>query len=343
MTAFGDPWNPDILDFAFVRNLHFPTDAMSTAMREALPGAMRSYGSTPAALNQKMASFLRCSPDNVRVLHGSAQLLPILKRLVGIRPVLRPDPTFGDYTRILPTAAVYADKPGVDLDALDRAIPVDGVVLFVTPNSPTGSVIPPAWIHDCARRHGHTTFVADDSYIDFSDHPPLVDFLESDPVANLLVIKHLSPSLGVPGLRLGYVYTSNPEIIRVLDDDLPIWNLDAPAEYFLDLAIQHRADFAASLEQTRADRAQFVSVLEATPAVLRVHPSGGNFLMVDLRARDPILGLRVQEQLMARFRIDVEDVSMRLRPPAPRLRLAVRLPDEHIRFCEALSTVAATL
>ena len=75
----------------------------------------------------------------------------------------------------------------------------------------------------------------------------------------------------------------------------------------------------------------------------KVHPSGGNFFLLDLRARDPILGLRVKEEMLARYQIELEDVSKRLLPHAPRIRVAVRTPDEHAHFCEALSQVAATL
>jgi histidinol-phosphate/aromatic aminotransferase/cobyric acid decarboxylase-like protein len=36
-------------------------------------------------------------------------------------------------------------------------------------------------------------------------------------------------------------------------------------------------------------------------------------------------------------------VSKRLLPHAPRIRVAVRTPEEHAQFCEALTQVAATL
>lgn len=332
-----------ITDFASARNLHFPTDAMVAEMTQALPAAMRRPGSTQAILNQKLASYLRCDPSRVQALHGASQILPILKRMAGTRPVLRPEPALGEYSRVFPKASLYRDSPGVDLDALDKTIKADAIVIIITPNSPTGTVVPTQWIHNCARGHGHTLFVVDESFIDFSGETSMVERLEADPVENVFVIKSLSASLGVPGLRLGYVYTTNPEVICVLDDEIPIGNLSGPAEFYLELMLKYRPDLERSLDQTKADREEFAAILEATPAVARVHPSGGNFLLIDLRARDPILGARVREQMLARFGIDVTDVSTRLLPHAPRLRVAVRLPHENQRFCEALTAVAATL
>jgi histidinol-phosphate/aromatic aminotransferase/cobyric acid decarboxylase-like protein/choline kinase len=337
--AMGGQWSLDVTDFAYMRNLHFPTDAMVAAMRQALPAMMRSYGSTQRVLNQKLAWHLLCDPDRVQLLHGASQIYPILKRIVGERPVLRPEPSFGEYARMFPRARTYADSIGVDLAAFERQIPEDGVVVIVTPNSPTGTLIGTEWIHDCADRHPHTWFIVDESFIDFSDETPMVDRLEAHQQPNVFVIKSLSKSLGVPGLRIGYVYTSNPEIIRVLDDEIPIWNLGGPAEFFLELMLKYRPDFERSLAATKVDRAAFAEQLARCSIVETVHPSGGNFLLVTLRGGDPALGARVRALLLERFSIDVKEVSTRLSPPAPRLRVAVRLPADNARFCDALDRI----
>ena len=336
--AMGGHWSFDVTDFAFMRNLHFPTDAMMAAMRQALPATMQSYGSTQRVLNQKLAWHLLCDPSRLQVLHGASQIYPILKRIVGDRPVLRPEPTFGEYERMFPKARTYRDGPrGVDLTAMDAAIPENGVVVIVTPNSPTGTVIGTEWIHDCAHRHPHTLFVVDESFIDFSDETPMVTRLEADPSPNVFVIKSLSKSLGVPGLRLGYVYCANTEVIDVLGDEIPIWNLGGPSEFFLELMLKYRPDFEKSLAATKSDRALFAEGLAAVPVVDQVHASGGNFLLVTLKGDDPSLASVLRMHLLEHYNIDVKDVSSRLEPKAPRLRVAVRLPADNARFCQALT------
>lgn len=326
-------------DFDSLRNHHFPTSAMVEAMRHGLPALMASQASTQKVLNQKLARHLSCDPEQVQVLHGAPQIYPILKRLVGSRPVLRPEPSVSDYQRIFPTAKTYADAIGVDLATLEAAIPSDGVVLIVSPNSPTGAVVPTEWIESCVRRYPHTLFVVDESFIDFCDETPLLERLKADPVSTVILIKDLGNSLGVPGLPLGYVYCSNPEVIRVLDDELPVWNLGGPAEFYLELMLKHRAEFERSLADTKSDRAAFAAALAQVPVVARVHPSGGNFLLATLRGNDPTMAARIRTELLAQHRIDVKDASTRLRPHAPRLRVAVRLPEENALFCRALDSV----
>lgn len=330
----------EFTDFDSLRNQHFPTGAMVDAMRLAWPTVTHTRGSTQAELNRTLARYLRCEPEHVQVLQGASQIFPILKRLVGVRPVLRPQPSLGEYERIFPRAKIYADAiAGVDLAAFDAAIPSDGVVVIATPNSPTGTVVPTAWVDECVRRHPHTLFVVDESLADFCDETPMVERLKADPVSNVIVIKNLGNSFGVPGLGLGYVYCLNPEVIRVLDDEIPVWNLSRPAESFLELMLAHRADFERSLVATKADRAAFAAILAKVPVVARVHEGGGNFLLASLRGNDPNMAGAIKTELLAQHNIGVADASFRLRPALPRLRVAVRLPDENAWFCRALDSV----
>lgn len=339
--AMGGHWSFAVTDFAFMRNLRFPTDAMLAAIRQALPSLLRSYGSTQRVLNQKLAWHLLCDPHRVQVLHGASQIYPVLKRLVADRAVLRPDPTFGEYQRIFPDAETYTDSIGVDIEAVEPRIPRNGAVVFVTPNSPTGTVIGTEWIVACAARRPDALFIVDESFIDFSDEMPMVERLEADPHPNVLVIKSLSKSFGVPGLRLGYVYSADTALIRALDDEIPIWNLSGVAEFFLELMLKYRPDFERSLVDTRADRAAFAETLAQQAVVAEIHESGGNFLLVTLAGQDESLATRIRATLLERFGIDVKDVSARFGSRRPRLRVAVRLPHDNARFAEALSAAAS--
>ena len=333
MTSF------EFTDFAALRNQRFPTAAMVEAMRLALPAVMQRRGSTQKALNQKLARHLGCPSEHVQVLHGASQIYPVLKRLVGSRPVLRSQPSSDEYQRMFPRARAYADSTSVELAAFDAAIPDDGVVLIESPNGITGTVVPTEWIDACVRRHPHTLFVVDESAIDYCDETPMVERLQADSVSNVIVIKSLGNSFGVPGLRLGFAYCANPEVIRVLDDELPVRNLSGPAEFYLELLLTHRSEFERSLVGTKADRAAFATMLANVPVVARVHSGGGNFLLALLRGPDPTMAASIRNELLAQHNIDVKDVSNRLQPAAPRLRVAVRLPDDNARFCLALDSV----
>lgn len=335
----GARWNLGITDFELPRNAHFPTPAMVEAMRDALPVLMRYGGSSQQTLNQKLAWHLQCDPERLQVLHGSSQVQPIFKRIVGTRPVLMPSPLPREYARQYPSAQTFDDNGAINLDALHPRVPENGVVIFVSPNLPTGSVVGTEAMLRFAEQHPHTSFIIDESFVDFSDEVPVVSRLNDEFHPNIVVIKSLSASFGMPGLRLGYIYCQNPELIRVLYDEIPARNISAQAEHVLELMPAFQDEFAASLARTKEDRTRFAADLEALDGVGMVHPSGGNFLMVTLKGDDLGLGALARAQLLDRFSIAVRDVSDAVAPRAPRLCVAVRLPDENERFCESLAAV----
>ena len=153
----------------------------------------------------------------------------------------------------------------------------------------------------------------------------------------MLVLKSLSKTLGVPGLRIGYVFCQDPALLAAVDRELPIWNMSGPAEFFLELALQFRPELAASFVHTAADRRDLVERLHGCAAVNTVHEGHGNFVLARLPGDDPAAAGRMTSGLLERHRIYVKDVSDRIgHAPGPWLRLAVRLPEEHLRLVGAI-------
>jgi histidinol-phosphate/aromatic aminotransferase/cobyric acid decarboxylase-like protein/choline kinase len=335
--ALGGHWNFGILDFTFPRNMYFPTTAVIAAMRRRLPDLVRSYGSSQEVLNEKVAYALKCNPERVECLHGAAQIFPLLPDLLHAARVLLPMPTFGEFPRWFPNHDIYTDVVGIDLDGVANCVKRYDVVVMVNANNPTGTMLPTAWIHRLAANHPHTTFLVDESFIAFSNQEALLYRLEREPLSNVLIIASLSKSLGVPGLRLGYVYSCNPVLMAQLRYRIPIWNLGSMAESFLETLPKFQRELAASFERSSDDRADFSKRLAAVDGVECVYGSGGNFLLVELAGGDPAIAGRIVQRLLACNSIYVKDVSSKFPVAAPYLRLAVRLPAENLQLIEALS------
>lgn len=330
--AQGGLWNFNVLDFAYMRNMHFPTDAMIAAMRRALPSLIRGYGSAQDVLNEKLAYAVRCRPDRAQCLGGASQVFPLLGRLFEDKRVLLPEPTFGEYPRWFPRHETYRDAVGIDREELASRAADAEMVVVVNPNNPTGSTIPSEWLHGLAARCPRTTFLVDESFIDFAGMTRLIDLLERDPLNNVIVIVSLSKSLGIPGLRLGYVYSCHAEMLGRIGESIPIWNLGSMAEFFLELFLKFQPELAASFARTAQDRCDFGQRLAELPCVDRVYPSGGNFLLVRLNTDAQDLAGR----LLERHSIYVKNVSPKFGDGASYLRLAVRKPAENLRLLAAI-------
>ena len=332
--TLGGQWALDVLDFSFMRNCYFPTEGMLAAMRHALPALMERYGSTQEVLNEKLGWFLGCDAQRLQTLHGGTQAFPILRDLFRGRTVCVPTPTFGEYRRF-EGALEYADLPGIDRAELERTADAADVVVIVNPNNPTGTTLPTGEIYALAAQHSSKTFLVDESFSGFSADASIESALEREPLANVHVLVSLSKALGVPGLRIGYLYSHDTDFIEQVGRRLPIWNMNSVAEHFLELLLKFRPELEASFEQTARDREDLRESLLVLPCVAQVYPSGGNFLLVRLEA-PVVAGQVLRGLLLAEHAIEVKDVSSRMRAPSGHLRLAVRKPDENQLLTDAL-------
>jgi histidinol-phosphate/aromatic aminotransferase/cobyric acid decarboxylase-like protein/choline kinase len=334
-SSWGGYWNTPVVDFAFIRNMYFPTASMMSQLRASLPELATNYGSAQAILDLKLAYFLRCQPDHVHLLNGASQLSPILRRWFRPDRVLIPDPTFGEYSRIFPGARTYRDSGVIKVsEVIDKAAGAD-LVVIVNPNNPTGTTLATDEVKSLVTRLPDKLVLVDESFIEFSGQPSLIPWAEAAGVGNVVVLKSLSKSLGVPGLRLGYVFTVDKHLADRILDELPVWNINSLAEHLLEIILKYRGDLDASIAQTVMDRERFTADLAALDVVECVYPSGANFLLVGLslgaeRAR------RLADELLQQDNLYIKDVSSKFEDGRVYWRVAVRTPGANDQLCAAL-------
>jgi len=338
--SFGGHWSYDVLDFSLPRNAFFPPVPMLTALSYGLPDVITGYGSCQEILDEKVALFVGCEPSRVHLLNGASQAYPILQRLYRDRRAAIPAPTFGEYSRCLPHATTYQDSLATDPEQFERLARDVDLMVVVNPNNPSGVTVPTRSLYDVAARTPDTTFLVDESFLVFSGQPSLIRLLEAEPLDNVAILTSLGKCLGVPGLRLGYLYTSNAELRQAFLESMPIWGVNALAEFFLELTIKFRTDLDRSIARTISERARMSRLLEELPSVRRVHDSGGNFLLVQLAGEDPGIASRLRRELLASNKIEVKDVSGKYPDRLPRMRFAVRTEEDNDRLLHALRALA---
>jgi histidinol-phosphate/aromatic aminotransferase/cobyric acid decarboxylase-like protein/choline kinase len=335
--GFGGYWNYDIIDFCFIRNMYFPNAAVISEMRNNLPDLLHNYGSRQDILDQKMAWLLLCDKNSVHALSGASQIYPMLRpRFAGVKALL-PSPTFGEYPRIFPNAAVYGDAVGIDFDEIITKSKGCDLVVIVNPNNPTGSLIDTKTIMDFASHNPKKTVIVDESFIEFAPCPSVLSQLEKTPLENVIVIKSLSKSMGMPGLRLGYVYSRSLDFNSSIKECMPIWGLNSMAEFAMEIILKHRKSLSQSFTDTIRDREEFRKALAGVPCIEHVFPSAANFVLVSLKA--PKSASRIAETLLSRHSIYVKDISHKFHDGRAYLRFAVRLPGENSLLVKCLSEI----
>jgi histidinol-phosphate/aromatic aminotransferase/cobyric acid decarboxylase-like protein/choline kinase len=328
-------WAFDVLDFSTARNAYYPTPAVLAAIRHALADLIGGYGSASAVLDEKLGWLLGCQPDRIEALHGGAQALPILDQLWRDRRVALPVPTIPEYCRVFGTATSYRDAPGIDLKALDRLASEVDVLVVANPNYPTGTSLPTDALHCLATRHPTTIVLVDESFIAFSAEVSIRKALEVEPLPNVVVLTSLDAELGVPGLGLGYVYSCDRDLLSEIANALPTRNLGSVAEYLLELTLKFRSDLERSIRCTVDDREALRRDLLEIPGIAFVHPSGGNFLLLELVGHADVAAA-MRMRLLAEQAIEVQDVTRWFGDGVPRLCIAVHRRLENARLLRPL-------
>ena len=340
---YGGYWRyPQLLDFCYLVNPYFPPQRLIDEIQANFTPLLTQYPSGMRVNALLAAKNFAVHQQNILVGNGAAELIKaLMARLEGATGFIRP--TFEEYPNR------YQDRPNVcftpagpdfrytadDLMAFFGPQDIDNLVL-INPDNPTGSYIPAPDVlrlADWAQEKG-IRLILDESFADFADEADNTFIRQDllDRYRGLYVVKSISKSYGVPGLRLGVLASGDQDLIAALKKDVAIWNINSFAEFYMQIEEKYKKDYARSLELIRAERARFRRELEKLPN-LRVIPSQANYLMVELLGG---LSARASTRdLLVNRCILVKDLSPKL-GGQQYLRLAVRDTRDNDRLLEAL-------
>ncbi len=333
----GGYWHYDIIDFCFIRNMYFPSKSVMVELKNHMPNLLQNYGSIQANLNQKLSYVLQYSSENLIALNGASQIYPILKNIWRDKKGLIPNPTFGEYYKIFNYFETYDDTVGFKKEEIQTKIDGCEVIVLVNPNNPTGSIIETNIIWKLINTHPNKRFIIDESFIEFSNEKSIIDLLEAEPKNNVIVIRSMSKSYGLPGVRIGFAYTTNKELAKIISDEIPIWNMNSMAEFFLEIILKNKRSLFQSFEQTKNDRDIFIKKLKTIPYLKNVFVSHSNFILFEIsKENDRIANL--DKILLNKHNIYIKNVSSKFDNNNYYFRVAVRLPRENELLINALKS-----
>ena len=343
-SRFGGYWRyPHILDFCYLVNPYFPNQRLLDEMSHSFARLLTEYPSGLRVNNLLAAKDFGVKQDYILVGNGAAELIKVLsEQMLGKVGVVRP--TFEEYpNRMMPEQVVVfeAKAPSFSYTADDLmtyfADKNIGSLVLINPDNPSGNYISYA---DCLRladwcQARDIMLIMDESFIDFStEHPTFLNNLILEKYDHLVVIKSISKSFGVPGLRLGILATSNAALMTNLRRAVSIWNINSFAEFFLQILGKYEKSYQEAMNMFRAERSRFVSAL-ADISYLRVIPSEANYVLCEVLA--PHTPRELAIRLLKDHNILIKDCSVKCH--APYIRLAIRDTKDNDQLIHALKTV----
>lgn len=287
---FGGYWRfSNIKDYCYLVNPYFPTKNMIDKMKYFYTELLFNYPSGQN-IERICASrmFNNISDNNILIGNGAAELINNLRYVVGSKIALT-TPSFNEYVRCFPNSEIIYinskdDNYHLSLKKLKEVLNVTDTLIIISPDNPSGSHLRYDEIRELLEtaKQKNKQVIFDESFIDFAENNyTLVDDDILNEYPNLIVIKSISKSYGIPGLRLGVLASSNQEYINTINRNMPVWNINSFAEYFLQIFPIYKKDYIEGCNKIKAERKRFYNEL-INVQELEIYNSEANYFMIKL-------------------------------------------------------------
>ena len=315
---YGGHWRfPKMLDYCYLVNPYFPTRRMKDELRSSFDTLLTEYPSGMYVNSLLAGKYFGVRQDYMVVGNGAAELIKsLMEQCQGKMGVVYP--TFEEYPNRLEKDAIVSyipDGENLQYDEQDlMTFFADKDIqhlLLINPDNPSGNFISMEGLLRLlkwAKKRG-IQLIVDESFVDFSDdfeHNTLLrnDILEDNP--HLAVMKSISKSYGVPGLRLGVLASADVELIRRIRKDISIWNINSFAEFYMQIFGKYEKEYKQACHQFIAERRRFEALLKEIPYI-RLIPTQANFFCLEVIEK--YSSAELTKLLLERYNIMVKDCN----------------------------------
>ena len=347
---YGGFWRfPKMLDYCYLVNPYFNESRIIDELEAYFRTLIAEY---PSGMKVNTLLASKCwgvKEDYIIPGNGAAELIKaLMEMLPGTLGVIRP--TFEEYPNRREKDNLVTFVPhnedyrysAADLIAFFSEHRPDNIVL-INPDNPSGNFIPTSDVMTLAAwcQEQNIRLVVDESFVDFSvdyeNNSLLHDqILEAYPT--MVVMKSISKSYGVPGIRLGILCSADTDLIARMKKKVSIWNINSFAEYFMQIFSKYEKEYHRACQRFIDERDDFERQLRQIP-FFRVIPSQANYFLCEVLP--PKNAAQLVVTMLKRHNILMRDCSGKVGLDSNRqyMRIAVRSHADNARLIAALKNI----
>ena len=343
-SRYGGFWRfPKMLDFCYLVNPFFPSQRMLDEMKASFRTLLTEY---PSGMKVNALLASKCWGVSEKYIvpgNGAAELIKFLMdNLNGKLGVIRP--SFEEYPNRYQGEVVTFIPQNSDFrytgqDIIDYYADKDiANLLLINPDNPSGNFIPKDDILKVADwcKLNQVRFIVDESFVDFSEDYEICSMLDDtilESYPNMTVVKSISKSYGVPGLRLGIMASADEVLIKEAKKYVSIWNINSFAEFFMQIFTKYSKDYHKACGSFQAERADFLSKLCEIPFI-HVMPTQANFVLCEVK--EPYSSMEIVKRMLREHNILLSACSAKKGLQGGKyLRIAIRGHQDNVRLIEA--------
>ena len=341
---FGGYWRyPELVDFCYLVNPHYPPKKLVDEVKANLDRLIRDYPSGMGVNTLITAKYFNIKEEYILIGNGASELIKVaMEKFTGNTGIIYP--TFEEYpNRVHEEIIAYLPKDESYLYGAEDLIEFYddkdiGTLVLINPDNPSGNYIMKEdvlKVADWAMKKD-IKFILDESFIDFSDAEENGSLLENEILEkypNLILIKSISKSYGVPGFRLGILASSDKALIKYLKKEVSIWNINSFGEYFMQIAEKYDKYYHSAMAKFKEIRKEYVNDLSEINN-LRLIPSQANYIMCELLG--DMSSKELTQILLEDHNMFIKDLSDKRGFDGQYIRIAVKRVEENNRIVQAL-------
>lgn len=335
---YGGYWRYcQLIDFCYLVNPFYPPTKMIDEIKANIEQLIGNYPSGIEVNSLIAAKCFGLHEEHVCLGNGAAELISsLMKTIKGKIGIIRP--TFEEYPNRMNQdylVPYYPRNEDFSYTSNDLMVYYDDLditaLLLINPDNPSGNFIEIADVLSLAKwsQKKGIRLIVDESFVDFSNSLYSAKLLSEKVLQDykgLVVVKSISKSYGVPGLRLGIIGSADIELIQYIKKDVSIWNINSIAEFYMQICEKYNDEYQYSIEMLKEVRKEFLEKLSGVKN-LRVIPTQANFVMCEVL--DIWSATQLSENLLSDYNILIKDLSMKKGISGQYIRIAIKRKEEN--------------
>jgi threonine-phosphate decarboxylase len=333
--------NSDIIDFSSNVSPAGIPPSVKTILKKRLD-QMAFYPDLHSSnLNSDLKKYIGLPKSNLIVGNGAIEIIyNFCSTFLSKKHILIPIPTFGEYE----AAAKLADckitffktmNLSENLDSFISQIPVNGCIFICNPNNPTGTILSKKQltkIISSAEQKSCFVFV-DECFIELvpESNQSILNLIKK--YDNLFVLRSLTKSFGLAGIRIGYAVGSK-QIINTLQKIKIPWSVNILAQEAGMIAIKNKSHLTKSKSIIKKE-SSFIRNRIVNIQGFECHDSSTNFILIKTKQDST----KLQKKLL-KHKILIRDCKNFRGLNNHYIRIAIKSHKDNLKLVQALEAIA---
>ena len=296
---------PDIIDLS--SNVSYAIPAIVENILKNNADAIRHLPEPHSeTLRQQLADHYQFAKPHLLCGAGTTELLQGLAYVYASQTALIVQPTYSEYEKYAGLFGckiihqLLEEKENFCFN-VEQFCPLASraqIVFLCNPNNPTGVLIDRETIAFLLLRFPQTLFVIDESYLPFVPSGNRYSILGVN-APNLVVLRSMSKIFAIPGLRVGWLFSSNAALVEKLRNFISPWSVNTLAQQVAEKLIAFEdPGLVRRIQHTKQKFLQQIASIEwLTP-----FPSETNFVLLKSHrySSDVLYDYFAQHQILIR-------------------------------------------